>query len=102
MKSPLEYDGKIVKEYGITNDVDQDAKIGFVRTQLDQIKSALYRERVDLVVSETQVEQAEDDIMRNQHQGKVGEHRLMIKQFNRTIDVLGVLLEELEFDQKEE
>lgn len=102
MNSPLEYDNEIVKTYKITYDVDHDTKIGFVRSQLEQIKAALYRERVELIISEVQVEKAEDDIIRNQHQGKVGEHKLLIKQFVRSVDVLTELLDELESTQTQE
>lgn len=102
MKSPLAYDNELVKKYEIDNDVEHEAKIGFVRSQLDQIKQALYRERVELIISEVQVEKAEDDIIRNQHQGKVGEHKLLIRQFVRSIGVLTELLDELETTQVEE
>lgn len=96
MDSPLKYDKGIVKEFKITQDVDSESQTGFVRSQLDQIKSALYRERVELIISQAQVDLAEDPIIKNQHQGKLDEHRLLIKQFVRSIDVLSVLLNELE------
>lgn len=96
MKSPLKYDEEIVKEFKIENDVDAEAKLGFVRSQLEQIKQAMYRERVELVISQTQVDGATDEVMKSQHNGKVTEHRLMIGQFVRSISVLTVLLDELE------
>lgn len=95
MNSPLEYDAKIVKEFKIEHDLDPEAKLGFVRAQLEQITQALYRERVELLISQTQVDGATDEVMRSQHNGKLTEHRLMIGQFVRSISVLTVLLDEL-------
>lgn len=96
MNSPLEYDNEVVKEFKIENDLEPETKLGFVRTQLEQIKQALYRERVELVISQTQVDGATDEVMRGQHNSKVIEHRLMVGQFVRSISVLTVLLDELE------
>jgi len=96
MNSPLEYDQKIVDEFKIEHDLEPEAKLGFVRTQLEQITGALYRERVELIISQTQVDGATDDVMKSQHQSKLAEHRLLISQFVRSISVLTVLLDELE------
>ncbi len=95
MKSPLEYDEAIVKEFSIEHDLESDVKLNFVRTQLEQITQALYRERVELIISQTQVDGATDEVMKSQHNGKLTEHRLMIGQFVRSISVLTVLLDEL-------
>lgn len=98
MQSPLKYDQDIVKEFKIENDLEPEVKLGFVRNQLEQIQHALYRERTELIISQVQVDGATDDIMKNQHQSKLTEHRLMIGQFVRSINVLTVLLNELSED----
>jgi hypothetical protein len=98
MNSPLEYDAELVKEFNIdkASDIEDEVKLGFVRRQLEEYKSALWRERVDTLSAAYQVDKADDEIIKNQHQGKVNEHRLMIKQFVRTIKVLTALQDELE------
>lgn len=96
MNSPLEYDESVIKEFAIEHDLETEAKLGFVRSQLEQIKAALYRERVELIISQTQVDGATDEVMKSNHAGKLTEHRLMIGQFVRSINVLTVLLDELE------
>lgn len=94
----LEQDAKVLKEFGIdtASDLEDEMKIGHVRSQVDEFKKVLWRERVELLISLRQVEKATDDIIKNQHQGKVSERRLMIKQFTHSVEVLTELLHELE------
>lgn len=96
MDSPLKSDAQVIKDFKITNDVDDVYKLGFARTQLDEIKKALWRERVDLITANYQVAIADDDNMKVQHQSKVAEKKMLIKQFVRSVDVLTELVSELE------
>jgi len=96
LKSPLGYDAEIVKEFGIKDDIETEVKFGFVRSQLDEIKKALWRERVDLIMAETQVEKATEENVKAHHQQKVTERRAVIRQFVNSIEVLKALSDELE------
>lgn len=98
MDSPLKYDESVVKEFkiGPETELDTDLKVGYVRTQLEEIKKAAYRVRVDLIIAQYQVESAEDDNVRTQHQGKVNEQKLLLKQFINSVVVLQKLVDELE------
>lgn len=103
MSSPLKSDQVTVKEFDIDESVDVgvEFKIGFARTQCDEIKKALWRERCDLLVAQYQVEQADDDNIKVQHQSKVAEKKMLIKQFVRTVKVYNELISELEADVTE-
>lgn len=98
MTSPLKLDAQTVKDFDIDadSDVEPEFKIGFARTQCEEIKKALWRERCDLVVAHYQVEQADDDNVKVQHQQKVAEKKMLIKQFVRTVKVYNELISELE------
>lgn len=96
MKSPLEFDTKTVKDFDITNDVEPEFKLNFARAQKDEIQKALWRERIDLMIAQYQVDTADDDNVKTQHQAKVNEKKMLIKQFVRSVSVLTVLVSELE------
>lgn len=97
MFSPLKVDAETVKEFKIGSeaDVDDVVKLGYCRTQLEEIKKALWRERTDLVIAQFQAENAEDDNIKIQHQQKVAEKRMLIKQFVRSVEVFDAFVKEL-------
>ena len=97
MKSALDYDKKIKEEFGIDEVVEQDEvfKIAHVRSQLEEIKKFLWRERVELLLGESQVEST-DELVSGKGRSQVTEKRSNIKQIVRTIKVLDGLLRELE------
>lgn len=98
MNSPLKSDAETSKKFGIDKavDVDVEFKVGFARQQRDEIQKALWRERIDLIVSQYQVDNADDENAKIQHQQKVAEKNMLIKQFVRSIKVLNELVKELE------
>jgi hypothetical protein len=98
VNSPLKADQATIKEFGIDKNVDVDDvfKLNFARTQRDEIQKALWRERIDLIVAQYQVAQADDEGIKVQHQSKVAEKKMLIKQFVRSVQVLNELISELE------
>lgn len=96
MKSPLEFDAAVVKEFGITDTLEPEYKLGYARTQLEEITKALWRERVELLIAQMQVDSASDESVKAVHQAKVNEKRMLIVQFVRSVTLLTVLVDELQ------
>ena len=98
MDSPLKFDEDIVKEFGIKKsaELEPEMKLGYARTQLEEIKKAAYRVRVDLIIAQYQVETATEPNVQTQHQAKVNEQKMLLKQFNNSLVVLNDLVSELE------
>ena len=97
MASPLEYDKKVVEEFGIkaSEDVEDEVKIGYVREQLDQIKKFLWRERVELQLAEAQAK-SDVEALAAKAKSDVASHRSNLKGVVASIRVLTELLSELE------
>lgn len=97
MNSPLEYDESIVKEFGIKAEHELDAvvKLNYVRSQLDEIKKFLWRERVELQLAEAQVAGGVEALIADAR-NKVAAHRTNLKGIIASIDVLNKLVHELE------
>lgn len=98
MNSPLKYDENTVKEFKIDKsaELEPEMKLGYVRTQLDEIKKAAYRVRVDLIIAQYQSETATEPNIQTQHQAKVNEQKMLLGQFNNSLVVLSKLVGELE------
>lgn len=101
MDSPLKYDAERVKEFAISEAVDLDGvlKLGFVRTQFDEIKKMLWRERVDLILAEEQAKLFADlnkDEMVNEAKKKILSYRSNIQGYVRSLNTLKVLKDELD------
>lgn len=97
MASPLEYDKKVVEEFGIkaSEDIEDEVKVGYVREQLDQIKKFLWRERVELQLSEAQTK-SNVEAFAAKARGDIAAHRSNLKGIVASIRVLTELLGELE------
>lgn len=97
MASPLEYDAAVVKEFGITaaEEVEDELKVGHVRTQLEEVKKFLWRERVELQLAEAQTK-SEVEALAAKARSDVASHRSNIKGVVVTVRVLAELLRELE------
>lgn len=97
MDSPLKYDAGIVKEFGITakEDVEDVIKLSYVRSQLDEIKKFLWRERVELQLAEAQ-KKSDVEALAAAASSKVADHRNNIKGIIASVRVLTELLGELE------
>ncbi len=96
MKSPLEYDEAIVKEFGIDDVLELEEKLGHARSQYQEINRSMWRARVELMVAQMQVDNATDENMRAVHQQNVNEKRVLLPQFVRSTTLLKVLVDELE------
>lgn len=99
MQSALKYDNDIVEEFGIDDSknevLDPIYKIAYVRSQLEEISKFLYRERVEIILAQTQSD-SEDELIASKGAGQVTEHRNNIKQVVKSINVLKQLLSELQ------
>lgn len=101
MDSPLKYDAERVKEFAITEAVDLDGvlKLSFVRTQFDEIKKMLWRERVDLILAEEQAKlfaEQDKDEMVNEAKKKILSYRSNIQGYVRSLNTLKTLKDELD------
>jgi hypothetical protein len=97
MDSPLKYDQAIIKEFGVTDDlnVEPEQMLGWVRVQFDEIKKFMIRERVDLILSEAQAH-SDIEALAAQARTKVAEHRSNIKNVVISLKALAKLRDELE------
>jgi len=100
--TPLEIDNKVCEEFGITGDIDAEELIkhSYVKTQLDEIRKALYRQRIDHILAVNQLKLAQDnkesEAVLSQYQAKVSEYRHNIRQFTASVKTLIELVDELE------
>lgn len=96
MVDPLKYDEAIVKEFGIKDNYEMDPiyKVSFARTQLEEIKKFLWRERIELLLAEGQA-QSEIEALAASAAAKVAEHRTNIKGVCLSIDILEQFVEKL-------
>lgn len=99
MKSPLKYDEDIVKEFKFSDNeseiLEPVYKIAYVRSQLEEVSKFLYRERVELILGQTQADST-DELIASRGATQVTEHRNNIKQVIKSIRVLKQLLDELQ------
>lgn len=97
MDSPLKYDAGIVKEFGIktVHELKNVEQLQYVRSQYDEIKKFLYRERVELILAETQAK-SEVEVLAASARNKIAEHRNNIKGVVASLEALGKLVHELE------
>lgn len=97
MGKHLEFDEKVKKEFGIDKslELDDTFKTAYVRSQFAEIRKAAYRERIDLLIANYQLEKATDENVKAQWNNKVAEKRLMLKQFTQSLQALKELGDEL-------
>jgi len=97
MDSPLDYDLKVIKEFGIDDKIDlaPSQKLGFSRTQFEEIQKFLWRERMELMMAEAQMVGASEAVIANA-QTKVAEHRNNIRGIVASLRLLADLTHELE------
>lgn len=101
MKSPLAADNELVKEFGIDQQSDLEPlfKLGYVRTQIDEFKKVIYRNRVDAVISQDLVERADKDgnvDLANEARKNLSNYRNVIKQMTSACQLMIKLKNELE------
>jgi hypothetical protein len=97
MSSPLKYDANIKEEFGIKSslDLDDQLKLGFVRSQFDELKKMLWRTRVELQLAEAQTK-TEVEAMAADARNKIAAHRNDIKGYVRGLNVLQGFIDELD------
>lgn len=101
MDSPSKYDAERVKEFAIDAGIDLDdvLKLSFVRSQFDEIRKMLFRERVDLILAEEQAKlfaEKDKEEMVNEAKKKILSYRSNIEGYVRSLKTLKVLKDELD------
>lgn len=97
MDSPLKYDEEVVKEFGLklSSELTDTYKLNFARTQLDEIKKFLYRERIELLLAEGQAK-SDTEALAAKAKSDIATHRANIKGIALSIGTLEKLVEELQ------
>lgn len=99
MKSPLALDKALVKEFRLPKEVELHPrqKLAFLEGQLQEIKSAQWRARVD-VLHATRLTESPIEALRNKGLQNIGEHKNQVQQFTGAILMLNQLIEEVKKD----
>jgi hypothetical protein len=101
MKSPLQADKELVEEFGIdeASDLDPTFKLGYVRSQIDEFKKVIFRNRVDALISLNLIElsqKAKDEAMESKARENLTNYRNVIKQMTGAVELMEQLKDELE------
>lgn len=95
MDSPLKYDEAVKKEFGIDKiDIEPALVLGWARNQYEEIKKLLIRERIDLLLAETQAK-SDIEAFAAEAKSKVAAHRNNIKGIVASINTLKTFVDEL-------
>lgn len=96
MDSPLKFDTKTIEKYKITEDIDVslDYKIAYVTTQIEEMKKALYRNRLDLIITQNLIN-GDDEALEGKGRENEAQYKLFIKQTVGAIKTQLQLLKEL-------
>lgn len=97
MKSALAIDQETIKEFGITAEIDvpKDVKLAFVQAQIQEIKSMMWRERVN-VMHAVRLSEEKNEALRAKGQNNIVEHRNAVRQSVGALKQLLKLQKELE------
>jgi len=101
VKSPLEEDAKLIEEFGIDPKTDLEPlfKLSYVRAQIDEFKKAMFRNRVDALISldlMDRAKEAKDEALESKARENLTNYRNFIKQTSGALKFLEKLLSELE------
>jgi hypothetical protein len=101
MKSPTTADEKLMKEFEIDESMDLEPvfKLGYVRTQIDEFKKVIYRNRVDAIISLDMIERAEaskDERLAQKGRENLANYREVIRQMAGAVKLMEQLKNELE------
>jgi len=101
MVSPLEEDAKLLKEFGIDEKKDLEPlfKLSYVRAQIDEFKKAMFRNRVDALISMdliARAKAAKDEPLETKARENLTNYRNFIKQTAGALLFLEGALSELE------
>lgn len=101
MKSVLQADKDLAKEFGIKpeSDLDPRFQLSYLRAQIDEFKKAMYRNRVDALISMDLAERAKtdkDEALENKARENLANYRNFIKQTTGALTLLEQYISELE------
>lgn len=95
--SPLNEDRETVKEFKLTADMElpADQKLSFVQSQIQELKSMAWRERVNILHA-NRLKRDDNEVMRSRGEQNITDHRNSLRQFTGAIRTLTELQKELE------
>lgn len=96
--SPLADYTKLAKEVGIDEAIEMptEFKLAFVKEQIDQIKTIIWRNCVDYVVSVKNAEDESNPDVESKHRQKADEYRATVRQMSKSLKTFIKLRDELE------
>jgi hypothetical protein len=96
MKSPLSVDKAIVKEFGITPSAELHPrqKLAFLEDQMNEIKAAQWRARVDIIHA-TRLQESDVDALKFKGNNNMAEHRNQVQQFSGAVTMIEQLIKEI-------
>ena len=96
MKSPLAIDKATVAEFKLTPEVELHPrqKIAFLEGQLQELRSILWRSRVDIIHAK-RLQESENVVLKNKGLQNESEHRNQVEQFSGAVIMVEKLLSEL-------
>lgn len=99
MKSPLAVDKQTVKEFKIPKSVELHPrqKIAFLESQLQELKIAQWRARVD-VIHATRLTESSIEALKNKGFQNMTEHKNQVNQFTGGIEMIQKLIDELRLE----
>lgn len=97
MATPLLQDKQTIKEFGLTevHELPADQKLAFLQAQRQELKSGIWRERVN-VLHALRLQEDDNETLKNKGLSNITEHKNTIKQFKGAIDTLDTLIKEIE------
>ena len=97
MATPKEIDDALLKEFDITEaeDASQQVKVAYVKAQIDEMKKAILRSRIDVILSDNLANSENEQLAQKGAQNRA-ENRHLVKQFTSSVKVLNKFLSELE------
>lgn len=96
MNSPLSVDKQTVKEFDIPAEVELHPrqKLAFLEAQLNELKAAQWRSRVDIIHA-TRLMESDTEALRIKGGNNIVEHKNQVKQFTGGILMIQQMIEEL-------
>jgi len=102
MKSPLAVDKATVKEFSIPKDIELHPrqKVAFLEAQLQELKAAQWRARVDVVHAQ-RLQESDNQVLKNKGFTNESEHKNQVAQFTGAIEMIQKFIQELRAEYPE-
>lgn len=100
--NPLAVEKETIKHFNITDDVDVTPvqKLGFLREQKEQIQSAQWRARVD-VIHAKRLQESTNEVLKAKGNNNFAEHYNQVEQFTDALKMINRLIAQLQEEYPE-